>query len=921
MSFSVVSTKIKCFFKTKYEWVVVPLFVLIIFAAAQLVCGIYPFGDSVMASYDMLAQVAPIIEHYFSVFSGESGLFHTFHLGGGMDVFGILAYCTVSPFTPIFLLFGQGKVVYAVSIVLPLKVACSACSALWFLNLRFKNIPSPYRAVLAVLYAFSGYLYVANTYIIWVDLMIYMPILAAGFIALAEKGSIKLFTVGLTLMIYACFSITCFSFFTVFPLAVVYFVICSRGEKRRVQIAKVCLSFVLAVAASLPILLPSFLASTVSARGTGLFTRVLSFYTSQQVRDGDMALHLYQKFSYIFCDAVFVCLAMVYFLRSKPKDLRARFLFVALVAILLPCLIDESMLLMNMGSYYSYALRFGFLVSFYLFYVASLAVDGLSLETKEKSLLKEKTPTRSYVATVVVAILTTVAAIAAFLLFEFVFSGKAENSSLLDKIESAFSSGRPFNDFFPKFAHSEGGMEGVVVLFIIAVLVFAVAAILVKTKCVRVGRVAPFICILAISQSVFYGFAMVEGDRQTGSAQNIDCFTQIVDLLEERDDENFKLKNYKDYVAADTPLITGAYSHSLFSSIADAKNLTFPVTYKYGGNTTNSTKSNGGTLFADSLIGYKYVVYKKDDESNAKNKTYFRDTGISVGDYRVYENLYSLPTAFVASIGDGEFLQTDDLFEHVDGFLKSFGTDGVTQLNLRVSRQDDGKYRVKFTSYGKGETYFTSFFPEHYSVYDGKEKYTRCYGYKTTSFTASVTIDGGEELSVDVIKKYCRAFTVPEESFVAAKDNAENNKVNYRLVKNGFEIDKVNANDGDFLFLSYTDIDGYKIKVNGKYTQPLKNSSDLLLIPLEEGENTVEITYSSPYISVMAIALAVGAIIIAAVVVAYKLKPKIFLKTTTALTVAAYALSIALVAFFFVFPTGIFVYKFCTRYFKWLFKV
>lgn len=921
--------KIKTFFANNYAWFAAPIFVLLVFVVAEAAAGVYPFGKPVIASYDMLAQVAPVIEHYFNVFSGESGLFHTFNLGAGMDVFGILAYCTISPFTPLFLLFGKGRAVYAVSFILPLKVACSSVSALGFLERTFKKLPSVYKAVFAVLYAFSGYLYVANTYIIWVDLMIYMPFVGAGFISLAEKGSVKLFVASLTLMLYACFSITCFSFFAIFPLAIIYFAICGEKSQLNEKIGKVCLSFALAIAAALPVLLPAFIASTSSARNTGLFTRVFSFYTQNQVQNGDISTHLYAKFTYIFSDAAFICLAAVYFLRSKPKDKRARFLLVALLVLLFPCVIDESMLLMNMGSYYSYALRFGFLISFYLFYVAARATEELIADGRWGN-LSEKKGAGSYVAAAVAALLSVAAAVAAFFLYDFIDSGKADKSPLVDKLEQAFSAGRPFKDFFSAFAHSIGGMETVAPLFLIALLIFVIFTAFIKTKLLSPAHVAPFICIIALSQSVFYGFAMVRGNRQYGAGEKLAFYTQIESELESLNDEPFRVKDYDNYVSSDSPLITGMYSHTLFSSIVDKKNMTFPVKYKYGGNTTNSTKSSGGSVFSDALISYKYFVFHTSKESTAKSKSYLKDTGIAVENYRVYENIYAFPTASVVNVGDGEFLDTQNLYEHINGILKSFGEKesdenvkyGATGLSLTLSKQSDGSYNVKFKFTGTGDLYFNSFFPSDYEIADGKGNYTRYYGFVKLSSSQTINIrrENGE-LTEDDIKKYCRAFGIGVTAIQAAQENAESRKVAYKLVKNGFEIEPFTANEGDCLYMNYVDLDGYEIKVNGKEVKPLKNASDFIYIPLDNGENKVEITYKSPYIRLILLGCALGAVLIALLWVVYKFKPKAFAAACPVIKYAAYALTAALLVFFYLFPLVVFGYKFFTRYIKWIFKL
>jgi uncharacterized membrane protein YfhO len=85
----------------------VSLFILAVFAVMLAVYGIYPFGDYSMSSYDMNAQVAPFIEHFYDVIDGKSSLFYSYAIAGGADVFGTLAYCCVSPFTFLFLFFGS----------------------------------------------------------------------------------------------------------------------------------------------------------------------------------------------------------------------------------------------------------------------------------------------------------------------------------------------------------------------------------------------------------------------------------------------------------------------------------------------------------------------------------------------------------------------------------------------------------------------------------------------------------------------------------------------------------------------------------------------------------------------------------------------------------------------------------------------
>ena len=569
------------FLISNYGFFVIPLFIFAVFGVAFKIFDIWPFGTAIIASYDMLAQICPILEHFFDVFQGESGLLHTFHVGSGMDMFGILAYCAVSPFTFMFLLAGKAGSLHMVSIVLPLKFACIAISAFIFLRRYFKGFPQYVQIVLAILYACSGYAYVANTYIIWMDIMMYMPLLGAGIIEFSKKGSIRLMVIGLALSIYACFSIVCFSFLTLFPVLVCYVLICKKREEWGVFLSKLCLAFVVSVAVALPVLLPSLMAYTKAGRNTGLFSRVFEIMSEQKVLEGELNIHLYEKFAYIFCDSTFIALTVIYFMRSKKGDKLALFLLVALVYLLIPCIVDESMLLLNMGSYYSYALRFGFLFSFYFLFVSAKAIEQI---TEDKLDERKISKTGSNISLVVVAVLTTLVALFSIRFFKFIIDGEYKNSKLVSAVFGTGGEAEPFADFFPLFAHSEGGCEVTAVLFLVVLLVFTVTAILVWTKLVKVKDVACYLCVIALSQTVFFNFSLVKGDRQSGSYQKFEYYSEMIEEIDKiEDDEYYRLKNYKYYISSDSPIILGNYSNTFFSSMADAKNITSAKFFGYGG--------------------------------------------------------------------------------------------------------------------------------------------------------------------------------------------------------------------------------------------------------------------------------------------------------------------------------------------------
>ena len=168
--------KIKELWKSYYPCVIAAAFVLALYVFVVALAEIYPFGENSIASYDLSAQICPFIEHLFDAMKGRSTLFYSPALAGGADVFGSLAYFIVSPFSPLFLVFGEGMVAEAAVLVIGLKLVCIAAIGAWFAVTMFR-IEKPICACLGALYAYCGYTFVSNTYINWMDLLMYMPLL------------------------------------------------------------------------------------------------------------------------------------------------------------------------------------------------------------------------------------------------------------------------------------------------------------------------------------------------------------------------------------------------------------------------------------------------------------------------------------------------------------------------------------------------------------------------------------------------------------------------------------------------------------------------------------------------------------------------------------------------------------------------
>ena len=890
---------IDAFLDKNYALIFAPIFVLALYMVSLFAYGVYPFGDKyTVASYDLSAQICPFIEHLFDVMQGKSTLNYSYAIVGGADVTGTFLYFFISPFSFLFLIFGDGNVEKAASIVMLFKLATIAFAGAWFAKKVFKDIPDVICIGVGVVYTYCGYTFVSNTYINWMDFLIYMPFCVAAFQHFVKTEKFLPFSILMACCVYTCFSIACFSMFTVFPALIVYGLLCVEKERKNKFIAYLCLSFVVTVLISLPVLLPAFMAFIGSARGGDLFENLWYGFTvsefTGQLENFDSSYFidtwstsLYRKWSYILSDAAFVTLTVFWFIRKGLKDPFAKFMLIAGIMTLLPLVVDEAMNLMNMGSYMSYALRFGFLNAIYFFGSACLAIEELCkkksplpieepaspeaegvemqneggmVELSVQAPLLKKRETSKLVCTIVLIAFGVIALAGILWLalaggYKTVWSWFTDSSGTLEALDG----------FASRFAHSLGGLEVIMFIFPLVAIVTALGATFLALKKVDPRIVAIVLLVVVGTQVVFYNNQLVIGNRSTNHEKVADYQTLTAEL-NARDDSYFRVKDYDDQWTAPMPLAGDANSFSVFSSIIDKDNFTALELFGYQGNGQNTFKSahNGGKgnrseEFGDAFLGYKYFfVYADPNAPNEtveeqlerieRKKPYLKqvtvenenheEVHLQSGDFYVYENTIVFPLGYRVNGGEYRF--------------KRENTNNNTNRRMNLS-----------------------------------ELYEFLRGEDLEDFT------GEEVVNIKI------ATDLSEYLWSKAADVE---------VGAGKITARVTAEEGEALFLNFVASKGYTVTVNGKKAELIDNDLKFLSVALEEGENVVVFTYSSPYATYMAYGGAIALVGLLAVAFVVK-KTKLMDVMAKYISWAGVALAVAVTAFFMIFPTCVFIIK------------
>lgn len=901
--------KVGEFFKKNYPLFVAPLCVAVLYALGLAYYGVFPFGrEYTVSSFDLSAQIIPFIEHFFDVFKGRSTLSYTYSLVGGMDVLGSLLYCAISPFTPLFFLFGESNALYATGIVMLCKLSAIAFAGTWFAQKLFKGIPNYICIGIGVLYAYSGYTFMANTYINWLDFLIYAPFCVWAFCYFVKTGRFLPFSILTACCIYTCFSIACFSMFILFPALIFYGIFCVEKERRTNFLAYLCLAFAVAVGLAMPVLLPALASYLDGGRGGGLFEKIFfGFELSEGALESfdkseffaTVVDALYAKVSYILSDGIFVILTLGYFLRTRLKTKLSVFMLVAGVLTLIPVFIDEAMLLLNMGSYMAYALRFGFLNTLYFLGGACLFLENLCYQKDRaydggllKNFVKTKkgmedefptdiptviplTKTNAWNITAIVWGILGVGFFTWFLPYSTWIIACKQNGTLKEQISSAskhFATVMELvRDFSSNFAHSWGAFEIIASVFCVVAVVSTILLVLTANK-----RISAKLCALSLIpmlalQVGFYNQHLIVGNRSSGY-KDVNTYANFVSVLDEKEDgEHYRIYDYDQRMSANVGLFADANAFTVFSSMTDKDAFITWEMFGFRGTGKNSyksgfssRKSNYAEELAFSFLGYKYIFVpngKKDEVKKWKQLKQVEITDengkkapLESGGFSVYENTTVFPLGY--KVDNGEF---------------RFAYPNIANATNRKNNQ--------------------------FALYE----FLRGESVKTATGQDEINYESVADLSEYLWQKSAQVVVGAGE--ITAKVSSDKS--------------------GECLMLNFSASEGYQVKVNGKKAKLVDNDLGFLCVALEEGENTVEFVYRSPYVKYFWVGGGSALLTLAFAILLERVKKvdgAVLRVVYSVIAVAGIVLAILVVSFFMIFPTGLNLYKWLCVVKEWIAK-
>ncbi len=194
--------KIKEYYK-KNKWLLITfLFSSFIISIIYTLKHIAPFGNNSMLDVDFYHQYGPLLnELYDRVKQGEN-LLYSFNTGGGIPFYRNFLNYLSSPFNIVMFLFKKEDIVMSFSIIIGLKAIFASTTMAYYLKNTFKK-DGFLICIFGTLYAFSGYFCAYYWNIMWLDGMVFLPLIMLGINKIIDEKKPLFYTFFLSLMLFS----------------------------------------------------------------------------------------------------------------------------------------------------------------------------------------------------------------------------------------------------------------------------------------------------------------------------------------------------------------------------------------------------------------------------------------------------------------------------------------------------------------------------------------------------------------------------------------------------------------------------------------------------------------------------------------------------------------------------------------------
>ncbi len=857
-------------------------YVYLTFAAASLIMlivyfvyKIVPFGNITVMRMDLYHQYAPLMSELYERLTEGKSLLYSWYTGLGGGFLGNFSNYLGSPFNAIILLFGQENITEAISCLILLKVAFASTFFAYYLK-KSNKVNSLALPAFGVLYGFCAYFLAYYWNIMWLDAMVFFPLVIYGVERIIDRRKFMLYIVALFFVMISNYYM---AYMTCIFLVIYFFIYYFSKYKATSKItdANICVEFfdgsvdeltsdaeqeenvsllkrlsnsrfltsggLFAMSSIIAALLAAFLLIPTlyvlqgsSATGNefpteaGYYFDIFDFLANHLASaDPTIRSSGSDVLPNVYCGMLTVVLFPLYLL-SKKITVKEKVTSLILLAIFFFSFNHNYLNFIWHGFHFPNDLpyRFSFIYSFILLKMAFRAFTNL--ETAKLQTL----------------------GISSLIIGVFIVLIQRLGSKNVDELTIYIS-----------------------LAFLVAYTAI-IALYMIKPKQTKnILWCLVLVVLLELAASNTRNYAM--DVRKNVYLADVESTNKIIDQLEEKDDGFYRIERITSLTCND-PALFNYRGVSTFSSMASEKLSNLQQYLGIKGNKINSYIYSMNTPIYNSMFSIKYFM-----GTTILGDDYYEliDTE---GNISVYENKYHLPVAFCVDnalaswrVSQSDPFMTQSSFLHtaygemIDDVFTSIPASSAEYFNIKhnetsvpyigqnsFSRENGSQFayiNVKFLIEESQNVYFYFYSDnvdcvvisyDDFNINPGtSERHILDVGYVEAGTLINVYIPFDEDRG-DSGFYYLNAYGFNKDSFETAYNKFNAGGLNITEHNETYIKGTVTATEDCLLYTSIPYDIGWTVTIDGEEVETFALQEALLYVELSAGQHTVEFSYSPP---------------------------------------------------------------------------
>ncbi|MBQ8546530.1 MAG: YfhO family protein [Clostridia bacterium] len=179
---------------------------------------------------DLNAQYIYFFEELRDIFLGQESFFYSFERALGGELFGYYTYYLASPLSFLVAIFPKALVTEAVATMMLLKAGFSGLTFCIYLKKTRKENAIGF-SMFSVMYALCAYATAYQSNIMWIDALIWLPLITLGIESMIKEGKFKLYIISLAIAIWSNYYIG--YMLCIFTLIYFVFYLCTHSREVR----------------------------------------------------------------------------------------------------------------------------------------------------------------------------------------------------------------------------------------------------------------------------------------------------------------------------------------------------------------------------------------------------------------------------------------------------------------------------------------------------------------------------------------------------------------------------------------------------------------------------------------------------------------------------------------------------------------